>query len=100
MVHGDEEMLTNGETVPISYLLARIVHEAGDNLVFKIMARQVGTRFNLIAPHPLLIDSAVDTACRLAESMRPRRAGITAQDVKDRLSREIQHLKGVMQVLG
>lgn len=99
VVHGYEEMLTNGETVAVYNLLTRVVHEAGDNLVFEITAPQVGTRFNLIAP-PLLIHSAVDTACRHAESMRRRRAEITAQDVKDRLNREIQRLKGWMQVLG
>ena len=99
VVHGYEEMLTNGETVAVYNLLTRVVHEAGDNLVFEITAPQVGSRFNLIAP-PLLIHSAVDTACRHAESMRRRRAEITAQDVKDRLNREIQRLKGWMQVLG
>ena len=99
VVHGYEEMLTNGETVAVYNLLTRVVHEAGDNLVFEITAPQVGSRFNLIAP-PLLIHSAVDTACRHAESMRRRRAEITAQDVKDRLNREIQRLKGGLQVLG
>ena len=99
VVHGYEEMLTNGETVAVYNLLTRVVHEAGDNLVFEMSAPQVGTRFNLIAP-PLLIHSAVDTACRHAESMRRRRAEITAQDVKDRLNREIQRLKGGLQVLG
>ena len=99
VVHGYEEMLTNGETVAVYNLLTRVVHEAGDNLVFEITAPQVGSRFNLIAP-PLLIHSAVDTACRHAESMRRRRPEITAQDVKDRLNREIQRLKGGLQVLG
>ena len=31
VVHGYEEMLTNGETVAVYNLLTRVVHEAGDN---------------------------------------------------------------------
>lgn len=50
VAHGYEEMLTESETDPVLNLLARIVHEAGDHLVFKIMAPQVGTRYNLMAP--------------------------------------------------
>ena len=87
-----EDALTSGASVLVCNLSTQVVHEAEDNLVFKISAPQSWNRFNLEAPS-LLANAAVDAACRLADSMRRRRSDITVQTIKERLKREIKALQ-------
>jgi superfamily II DNA or RNA helicase len=61
------------------------------DVLFDVTIPQTGTESRVEAPR-LLLDAALDAACRLADSMRVRRSELRTEDVLARLDREVRRL--------
>nr|WP_275888417.1 helicase-related protein [Desulfobulbus alkaliphilus] len=82
----------SGDMVPVYNLSVTSLQEIQDELVFDIALPAVGRTTNIRVP-ALLANSAIDAACRLADSFRRRRGDINVGEVLERLGREIDRCK-------
>ncbi len=84
-----EEIIGSREHLLVPHMPTRALSKIQKDLLFDIHVPQTGDNTTPTLP-VLLIESALNTACRVADGMRERRADLTIAKVKGRLKREIE----------
>ena len=88
-VKGLEQSLQDKEVISINIPKSRVQNLYG--VPFELQIPQVGDKAKLLAPVSL-IQSALDSVCRLAGRMHKSKADLTAAEVLSRIDREVDKL--------
>ncbi len=92
MVRHMEGVIAEREALLVPKMPADMLSAVQDSLLFEIPVPKTGDRVTPSLP-VVLVESALNRACRLADSMRENRADMTIEKVKNRIRAEInKHL--------
>jgi hypothetical protein len=89
-----DKIIAERDQLAVSKLPVSILEKIKKDLLFDIYVPKTEDTTTLTLPI-ILIKSAVDTACRIADSLKERKSNLTIGKVKARIKRDIsRYLKG------
>ena len=85
-----EEFINEGRVLSLNKLPADLLKRVeGDFVLFKPTVPAVGSQASILVP-PILIQAALEEACRQADAMKVRKAHLTVDMLLSRLQRQIE----------
>ena len=94
-----DPLIAERDQLIIPELPVETLREIGKELIFDVKLPKLGSKTSVTIPI-LLVSAAVDAGCRIADSMKVKKSGLTTGMVRARIDREIERQLKVFKAVG